>query len=455
LLTVLGRMGPSKSADLARALAVSDASALRFLQEAAAEVLQAGQARRRRYAVRRALRGTSGPMPLFAVGDDGQVTQAGELALVQPQGSWLALDNRIWPLPPESTDGWWEGLPYPLLDMRPQGYMGRQLATQVHDAMGVSTDPRQWSDDDVVLVMLHFGADLQGHLILGERALRLWQQQRVLDTPPLAEHELAQAYPELAARALADGATGSSAGGEFPKFTAVRQGPAGSATPHVIVKFSGAGGSAAEQRWADLLLCEHHAAQALASMADQTVARTRILQTAGRTFLEVERFDRVGRWGRKPLLSLATADAGLIGARTSEWPALLRRLLALKLCDEVTVAATDQRWWFGRLIANTDMHTGNLSLQPQSQAGASPRLQLAPSYDMLPMLLAPLQGGELPLRVFNPPSPAPAEQAAWQAAAGAARLFWAAVLSDTRVSLGFRQLAATMGQAVERAAPGA
>lgn len=456
LLTVLGRLGPSKSADLARALAVSEASALRFLQEAAPAVVQAGQARRRRYAARRALRGSLAPMPVYAINAQGHASQAGELALVQPQGSWLALDGNDWPLPPESAGGWWDGLPYPLLDMRPQGYMGRQLATQVHEALGISADPRQWSDDDVVLVMLHSGADLPGNLVLGERALRQWQQQRALDALPLPEHALAQAYPDLAARALAEGSMGSSAGGEFPKFTALRQGPAVPAvpagTPHVIVKFSGAGGSAAEQRWADLLLCEHHAAQALATIVGQAVARTRILQFAGRTFLEVERFDRVGRWGRKPLLSLAMADAGLIGAQTSEWPALVRRLQDLKLCDEATATATDQRWWFGRLIANADMHTGNLSLQPQGHASAPAWLHLAPSYDMLPMLHAPLAGGEVPTRSFEPSLPLPQQRAAWQAACAAALAFWDAAARDGRISEPFRALCRDHGERLRRIA---
>ncbi len=107
--------------------------------------------------------------------------------------------------------------------------MGRQLAGLGHDALGISADPRQWSDDEVALVLLHYGADLPGNLLLGERALRQWHQQRAMDTPSLAEHELAQAYPELAARALAEGSLGASAGGEFPKFTAL--GPQAAAEP--------------------------------------------------------------------------------------------------------------------------------------------------------------------------------------------------------------------------------
>lgn len=194
---MLGRLGVSTSAELVRALAASEASALRLLHQAAPAVVKAGQA-----------------------------SQAGELALVQPPGSWLALDGSAWPLPPESADGGSDRLPSPLLDMRPQGYVGRLSATQVHEALGIGADPRQWTVDDVLWLMLHCGADLPGHFILGERALRLWPQLLAKDAEPLAEDELAQAYPALAARALAEGSLGSSAGGELPKFTALRRGPA-------------------------------------------------------------------------------------------------------------------------------------------------------------------------------------------------------------------------------------
>lgn len=52
-------------------------------------------------------------------------------------------------------------------------------------------------------------------------------------------------------------------------------------------------------------------------------------------------------------------------------------------------------------IANTDVHTGNLSFRPQAQ------LELAPAYDMLPMLYAPLPNGEVPALTFEPPPPLP------------------------------------------------
>ena len=89
---------------------------------------------------------------------------------------------------------------------------------------------------------------------------------------------------------------------------------------------------------------------------------------------------------------------------------------------------------FGRLIHNTDMHKGNLSLLP------GPVMQLAPVYDMLPMAYAPLGGGELPTANFAPMWPMPQQQELWRAASDAALDFWRSAAKDQRISPDFRQL---------------
>ena len=175
----------------------------------------------------------------------------------------------------------------------------------------------------------------------------------------------------------------------------------GAATPHVLVKFSGAGGSAAEQRWADLLVCEHLALEHAATLPGITAAPSRILTYAGRTFIESERFDRVGQHGRLAICGLDALQHAFIGARSTDWPELAERLHGLALLDATSVAAVEHLWWFGRLIANTDMHLGNLSFHLEQT------LRLAPAYDMLPMAYAPLAGGEVPPRDFTPALPLP------------------------------------------------
>jgi hypothetical protein len=248
---------------------------------------------------------------------------------------------------------------------------------------------------------------------------------------------------------VAAGVPGSSAAGEFPKFAARRIAPKGQAsgTPHVLVKFSGAEDAAAVRRWADLLVCEHLALQHAARLPGVQAARSRILRHGGRTFLEVERFDRHGEHGRSPLCSLETANAALLGASTHDWSALAEHLAQAGLLSAEDVQRTAHLWWFGRLIGNTDMHLGNLAFRPTGEA-----LTLAPAYDMLPMLHAPLPSGETPARDFTPPLPLPPQRAVWHAAQQAALAFWRQAAQDERISAAFRALCERHARQVDDAA---
>jgi hypothetical protein len=269
---------------------------------------------------------------------------------------------------------------------------------------------------------------------------------------PLPASQLGAAYSQLAEQAVSAGVPGSSAAGEFPKFTALRDDLA-AATPHVLVKFSGADDSATVRRWADLLVCEHLALLAAAALPGVTAARSRIIGHAGRTFLEVERFDRHGLFGRSRLVSLGTLDAAFLGDGSSDWTRLSTRLAAAGLLDEAGLLAVQHLWWFGRLIANSDMHTGNLSFRPQQgRLGLGSGLELAPAYDMVPMLYAPLPGGELPRRDFEPPLPLPAQRAVWTTACTAAGRFWREAAQDTRISAGFRAVSELNSQRLARVA---
>jgi serine/threonine protein kinase HipA of HipAB toxin-antitoxin module len=74
----------------------------------------------------------------------------------------------------------------------------------------------------------------------------------------------------------------------------------------------------------------------------------------------------------------------------------LQRLAAeslLSLQDAERIRFLDA---FGALIANTDRHFGNLTLFDDYQG----KFELAPVYDMLPMLFAP-QDGQLVARPFE------------------------------------------------------
>ena len=444
LRQVLIRNPRISGAELCRLLkGINRSTLMRLVAQIHGEVIRRGGSRRSRYALRRALRGRSTSLPLYRIDAAGTGHAVGALDLTYPEGSALVFNEPFaWPLDKgEMQDGWFDGLPYPLLDMRPQGFLGRNFAHLYGPSLDVSENLNDWSDDDLISVLASLGHDQSGDLILGERAY-----QRHLDSRPdwesrlIASDHLGERYLEQATLALAQGVAGSSAAGEFPKFTAMRL--IDSEPVSVIVKFSGSEASAAVRRWSDLLVCEHLALETLSTELGIEAARSTIHQHAGRSFLEVIRFDRVGAHGRRPLCSLASINGALLGKAGASWPALAGALhrngwLAADAIKTITVI-----WWFGRLIANTDMHEGNLSFHPG--------LTLAPVYDMLPMRYAPQRGGEVPPQTFHPALPLPTESFEWRLAARAAMGYWQRCATDTRISAGFQAICAENAELLRR-----
>lgn len=423
-------------------LGISRATLMRAVRELGSQVVARGRARRTAYAARRALRGSLQALPLYRIDQDGQAHEVAMVYPVYPAGCALDfLESLDWPLEEDMRDGWFEGLPYFLDDMRPQGFLGRHFARRHADLLQVSADPKVWSEDDTLHALALLGSDTPGNYVLGEPALRQWLAHSQQNALPLESSQVVPAYLLKAEEAMTDGTAGSSAGGEFPKFTAFRE-VAGKPT-HVIVKFSGSDEAPGTVRWSDLLVCEHLALCAVAEHLGLEAAVSRIHRAGGRTFLEVERFDRHGRLGRSPVCSWSALNAALFGFAGKPWPEGGAALLRQGLIDTECLAALQRLWLFGQLIANTDMHDGNLSFRPG--------LQPAPVYDMLPMGYAPVRGVELPVKEFVPPLPLPAEKDAWLTAAHAAEHFWAAASGDARISKNFRAICSQNASKVRKA----
>ena len=430
------------AAQLLGQLGVSRATLMRAVRAAGDSVLTIGRARRTAYAARRQLRGSSVPLPVFRVDRNASASQVGHLHLAHPDGCLFEFrDTLEWPLDADMRDGWFEGIPYMLQDLRPDGFLGRAFAREHAPLLQVGEDPRSWSDDDVLYALSLLGSDLSGNYIVGEPAYRLWLErlQRPLDR--VTDANLAQAYPEKAQYSMEHGTADSSAGGEFPKFTAVRE--LGGLPVHVIVKFSGSDESPGTERWSDLLVCESLASQCVSGLQGLSAADSRIHRAGGRTFLEVVRFDRHEAHGRSAMCSWAAINSTWFGLNGRPWTEGAARLIERELIDKETCDAITRLRHFGLLIGNSDMHDGNLSFVP-----GDPGLRLAPVYDMLPMIYAPQRGVELPQRSFTARLPLPAERELWQQAAQAALDFWSRASRDTRISEGFRQICASNAQAV-------
>jgi hypothetical protein len=209
-------------------------------------------------------------------------------------------------------------LPWFLSDMRPQGFIGRTFA-HVHPELRLAPNPDYWGDDDVLKALCVAGYDLPGNLVIGAQAFERFQQ-----LSPVQSEE--SDYPQLADAALQGTHPGSSAGGEQPKFCTVHAGRP------VIVKFSSAGNSLADQRWRDLLVCEHLALQTLAA-SGIPAAPSRILMDAGRVFLEVVRFDRSAKNGRVGMVSLMAYDNEYVG-KIDNWANTADRMASRKLLTD-------------------------------------------------------------------------------------------------------------------------
>ncbi|MGJ7579516.1 type II toxin-antitoxin system HipA family toxin YjjJ [Variovorax sp. RHLX14] len=441
-VALLRANGPLPASRLLELMGASRPTLSRAIQAAGDAVFVRGRARRTTYSARRALRGSLESLPLFRIDKTGTPHHIADLDLIYPDGTAANFIGDFgWPLDDRMRDGWFDGLPYPMQDMRPQGFLGRNFARHHAAMLQVKEDPTTWSDDDVLYALSVLGQDVPGDLLVGAQACRLWldnvqQTKAGMALPGLPDSRVAEAYPKFAVRALELGVAGSSAGGEFPKFPVLRQRSDGT-QQQVLVKFSGSDDSPGTRRWADLLVCEHLAGRALQETTGIGCANTKIHVHAGRTFLEVERFDRHGALGRSPMVSWLSLNGTFVGDAGRPWAEAVRPLVQKGWLSTDEVGRILRTWLFGQLIGNTDMHDGNLSFIPVTNAGGT-AFAVAPIYDMLPMTYAPVRGVELPPRSYVPRLPMPTEEAAWQDAAAAALVFWAMAAGDERIGAGFR-----------------
>ncbi|GAA4033362.1 hypothetical protein GCM10022212_35650 [Actimicrobium antarcticum] len=295
-------------------------------------------------------------------------------------------------------------------------------------------DVTKWSDDDVLYYLARRGENSTGDLIAGNESYRRHIQQLAEGANDIvADADRLRRYPELAGKALAGDVAGSSAGGEQPKFLATISGDAADRpSRHVIVKFSAAIDTPGGRRWGDLLIAEHHALQTLERNGIAS-AKSEILISQHRVFLESTRFDRMGSHGRLPLLSLAGL-AGETGALDKSWTYVANLLFnrrQLTSSDFSTIRLLDL---YGALIGNTDRHQGNLSLS----WGIGEPFRLLPCYDMLPMLYRPTTQGEVVERRLSLAAMDKLDLQQLPRAAMLATQFWEAVLADERVSDDFK-----------------
>lgn len=418
-IRLLLAQGPTGARVLLERLGVSQPTLSRALAGMGDEVIRLGAARSIQYALRDGRHGL-GAMAVYRVSAQGLLKPLGELVPVRPEGFVMQQADGVRHHSP--------GLPWWLMDMRPQGFLGRAYAARHAQALGLPAGLGEWQDHHVLHALGQHGHDAVGNLLLGERS----RERFLASAPPqpLLWEAQGPAYVACAEQACRGELPGSSAGGEQPKFSACVQTPLG--PRHVLVKFSLPDANPLTERWRDLLLAEH---LALETLREAGVAATRswVLDHAGQRFLALERFDRVGATGRRGLFSLAALEAEFVGDASAAWPELTRRLARDGHITAEAAEAAALLHAFGTLIGNTDMHHGNLSFT--SEHGRP--YALAPAYDMLPMGFAPRASGALPAQLPPVTLQARVDNATWRQALDLADQFLARIGAEQRCSARF------------------
>lgn len=430
VLTDLLLHGPQTANSLRQRLGVSQATFSRLVNTES-DVIKAGAARATQYALIRPV-GQIRQFPLWQIDDAGQAWRFGDLYPIWPQGSCLVILNN-------GTAQWFNGIPWYLTDLRPQGFLGRAWGRRLALQTGLPEDIRLWQEEDVLLALSQQVSENLGGWLVGEESYRRWFDRSL--PPVITDADKLSVYSELASSALAGDIVGASAGGEQPKFTCYAETTTGPA--HVIVKFTPSLQNENSQRWSDLLYAEALALNILAQAGIPASTAKVLTNTQSQTFLEVIRFDCIGAQGRRGIVSLEAVQSEFASG-AQHWPVTMEKLLAQKLVEAATLRQTQRIWAFGRLIANSDMHAGNLSFYLSDMP-----LRLAPVYDMLPMAFAPNSAGNMrrePVKLqIDPVVP----REVWLEMLPYARQFWLVASQNQGISESFRELSRAMASELD------
>ena len=412
--------GAATSKEIQTHTGLGQTAVSRQLRDMGDSVIKFQGGRTPKYALTRNAFGGNDKLPLSMVDAHGNTVLA---AYIRPLAHGGFFVEQTTEMPPlllgVNKNGIYDDLPYFLYDLSPQGFLGRQIAGEMASQNNdFPTDPRNWNTNHIGRYLISNGDDLPGNFKFGEQALL-----RVRRKPTVVKEE---DYPALADSVMNGIIPGSSAGGEQPKFTAF----CGNRSAHVIVKFSPLGDNEVARRWRDILITEYHATEAIHNI-DFPAAETRLIEMDDRLFLESQRFDRTGEYGRMSMISLQSIDAEFTGLG-SGWPQVMDALLEKELVSWQHVFDTEFLWCFGKLINNTDMHLGNLSLAIEGNV-----FRLLPLYDMCSMGFAPKSGGEVQPYSFVPIEPKrvnlPGDSI--ELVKKMAHDFWNRVSSDERISV--------------------
>jgi HipA-like C-terminal domain len=371
ILTLLLERGQLSSRDLQAATGMSQKSISLALTSLGDKVCQMGAARSTRYAATKDILGLAAKQPFFVINPQADFTQFGQLTHLN-NGSVFAetlVGDKYWLSEPNK-------LPWFLRPLQPQGFLGRmykQLRPDFPD------DPASWTAAQTLYLAINHITHPPGAISIGS------QTQHIVPLAPIDTPSRRQYYDTTAANIGKTLPAQSSAGGEQPKFLIEINGD-DATYQHLIVKFSPPHDTPFGQRWRALLHLEKLALDTL-SAHGITTAKTSIVESQTRTYLESQRFDRIGIAGKRHVVSIDALHDEFVGGTRRHWVHTCEQFALKKLLPPETLSQVAAIYAFGQLIGNTDMHFGNLGFFIDDIS--TPLPVLAPVYDMLPMMWRP------------------------------------------------------------------
>ena len=424
ILAYLRLHGASSSESIQSELHISQPTASRHLNALSDEIVALGRGRSIKYAIAEPIGNSAAQQPIWQISEEGERVQLGVLSFLEKSQIHIQAHeaNELYISTPQNP------LPWYLSSLRAQGFIGRIMAKSL-ESKGVGANPETWDVNSILIAAINT-KDAPGNLLLGE----LHPPETHSHIPLIEPGLFLDDFSINIAKTLP---VGSSAGGEQPKFPAIN-----AHGKHVLVKFSPPRGTPFGDRWSDLLCAEALSYEVLLRHGFKA-APTEIIQTEARTYLLSERFDRVGTHGRQHVVSMGAIHAAFVSGAYENWAVTCDALVSQKRLSAADAVQCRQILQFGRLIGNTDMHSGNASLYARGTTlkdVLKGRFQLTPVYDMLPMRWRPdPMVGTFDYELFD------VEVSQADAVARvAARDFWMSLSAHALVSQALREIACAM-----------
>lgn len=376
VLSLLKEKGAMTSVDLQQAIKKSQPTVSRILSGIGVEIIVMGKGPRAQYAAPHPIGSDSPQQPIWLIDALGDAKKIGTLSYLMKNQIAIEADGVV--------DFFQAELPWYLTSQKAHGFLGRLLAQQI-PLPNATSNPELWSLETVLVAALHLH-DAPGALRVGFGDKFNQRKMATISSDEHCESAQSTSLDEIAADIAKIQPAGSSAGGEQPKFLGITD-----KNEHVLVKFSPPRGTPFGDRWTDLLYAESICGEVLIRHG-QSAAKSQVVRGKDRTYLISTRFDRIGKSGRKHVVPLGAAHTAFVPGAYANWASTCDNLARQgKLSADDAEAATFLLH-FGRLIGNSDMHSGNLSLFARGNTLldiSKGNFSLTPSYDMLPMRWKP------------------------------------------------------------------